>query len=145
MGDLKSTATAVWNGDLRSGRGTMSATSGVLKDAPFTFATRFEGAAGTNPEEMIAAALAGCFSMAFSASLAKGGHIPESIQTRATCHLSPLPEGGFKITKMVIQTQGKVPGLDAGTFKKMAAEQECPVSNLLKAGLTIERLEATLL
>lgn len=144
MSDLKSTATAVWHGDLKAGRGVMSAGSGVIKEAPYTFATRFEGAAGTNPEEMLAAALAACFSMAFAATLSKGGNTPDSIQTKATCHLSPV-SGGFKITKMVLHVEGKVPGLVAADFKKMAQEQACPVSNMMKNGLDIEVAEAVLL
>ncbi len=144
MADITRTAKAVWNGDLKGGKGTLDATSGVLKATPYSFATRFEQAPGTNPEELIAAAHAGCFSMAFAHTLAGKGHVPEAIETSATCHLSPQPTGGFKITKMALVTRGKVPGMDAATFKQIALEVQCPVSTLLKPGLEIE-IDAALL
>lgn len=138
MSDIMRSADAVWTGDLKGGKGTMNASSGVLKGTPYTFATRFENAAGTNPEELLAAAHAACFSMAFAATLGKKGYQPQEIQTKATCYLSPQQPAGFKITKMKLETKGKVAGLDAATFAQMAKEVECPVSNLLKSGLTIE-------
>jgi osmotically inducible protein OsmC len=144
MADITRTAKAVWNGDLKGGKGTLDATSGVLKATPYTFATRFEQAPGTNPEELIAAAHAGCFSMAFAHTLAGQGNVPEAIETSATCYLSPQPAGGFKITKMKLVTRGRVPGMDAATFKKIALEVQCPVSTLLKPGLEIE-IDAALL
>jgi len=144
MADITRSAKAIWSGDLKGGKGKISATSSVLKDTPYSFATRFEQAHGTNPEELIAAAHAACYSMAFSATLGRQGFQPELIETTATCHLTPQPAGGFKITKMRLQTRGKVPGLDAGAFKKIAQEVECPVSILLGAGLQIE-LDAALL
>jgi osmotically inducible protein OsmC len=135
------TATGTWHGDLRSGKGTIGATSGVLKDTPFTFATRFENARGTNPEELIAAAHAACFSMAFSNYLSQQGHVPDTISTKATITL----EDG-RIHTMHLETRGKVAGLDNETFKRLAedAEKKCPVSNLLRPGLTIE-LDAALM
>jgi osmotically inducible protein OsmC len=135
------TATGTWHGDLRSGKGTIGATSGVLKDTPFTFATRFENARGTNPEELIAAAHAACFSMAFSNYLSQQGHVPDTISTKATIRL----EDG-RIHTMHLETRGKVAGLDNETFKRLAedAEKKCPVSNLLRPGLTIE-LDAALM
>jgi osmotically inducible protein OsmC len=139
MADITRTAQATWNGGLKGGSGRFSATSGVLKDVPYSFATRFESAPGTNPEELIAAAHAACFSMAFSATLEREGFPAQEINTRATCHLSPKPEGGFRISKMHLETRGKVPGLDAAKFQEIArkAEQGCPVSNALRGGIEI--------
>lgn len=141
MAAILRTANGTWHGDLKSGKGSIDATSGVLKDVPFSFATRFENAKGTNPEELIAAAHAACFSMAFSNFLSGKGHVPDTIQTKATISL----ENG-KIFAMHLETRGKVAGLDNATFKKLAVEAEkgCPVSNLLRSGLTIT-LDAALL
>lgn len=136
------TATGTWHGDLKSGSGSIDApASGVLNQTPFTFATRFENAKGTNPEELIAAAHAACFSMAFSNYLSQQGHVPDTIATKATISL----EDG-KINKMHLETRGKVGGLDNAAFKKLAdeAEKKCPVSNLLRPGLTIT-LDASLM
>lgn len=135
------TATGQWHGDLKNGKGTIEATSGVLHKAPFTFATRFENAKGTNPEELIAAAHAACFSMAFSNYLSQQGHVPDTITTKATITL----EDG-RIHTMHLETRGKVAGLDNATFKRLAeeAEKKCPVSNLLRPGLAIE-LDAALM
>jgi osmotically inducible protein OsmC len=145
MADIQRTAEAMWKGDLRSGKGRIASSSGVLKDTPYSFATRFEDAPGTNPEELIAAAHAACYSMAFAHTLSSKGYQPERIETRAICSLSPQEEGGFKITKMRLETRGQVPGMDEGTFRQVAEEAErgCPVSNLLRSGLEIE-LDATL-
>ncbi|BCM93341.1 peroxiredoxin OsmC [Abditibacteriota bacterium] len=141
MAAIERNATGTWHGDLKSGNGLIDAPSGVLNQTPFSFATRFENAKGTNPEELIAAAHAACFSMAFSNFLSGKGHVPDEISTRATISL----EGG-SINKMHLETTGRVPGLDDATFKQMAeeAEKSCPVSNLLRPGLTIS-LNATLL
>ena len=135
------TASGTWHGDLKGGKGSIDSTSGVLKDTPFTFATRFENAKGTNPEELIAAAHAACFSMAFSNYLSTQGHVPDTIATKATITL----EDG-RIHKMHLETRGKVSGLDNATFKRLAdeAEKKCPVSNLLRPGLTIT-LDAALM
>jgi len=134
-------ATGTWHGDLKSGRGEISAPSGVLRETPFTYATRFESAKGTNPEELIAAAHAACYSMAFSNHLSGQGHVPDTITTQASITL----EDG-RIRAMRLETRGKVPGLDAAAFKRLAeeAEKKCPVSNLLRSGLTIT-LDAALL
>ena len=141
MATIQRTATGVWHGDLMKGNGQISATSGVLHDAPFTFATRFENAKGTNPEELIAAAHAACFSVAFANYLSGKGHVPEEISTSATIVME-----NFAINKMHLVTQGRVAGLDAEAFARLAeeAEKQCPVSNLLRNGLAIS-LEATLL
>ncbi|MDP9316233.1 MAG: OsmC family protein [Chloroflexota bacterium] len=140
MAPIERTATGEWQGDLRSGNGTISGPSGVLQGAPFTFATRFENAKGTNPEELIAAAHAACYSMAFSNYLSKQGHVPESIDTQATITLD-----NGKINKMHLVTRGRVPGVDEEAFKRLAdeAEKQCPVSNLLRPGLEIS-LDASL-
>lgn len=140
MADIKRTAEAVWKGDLRSGKGRIASSSGVLKDTPYSFATRFEDAPGTNPEELIAAAHAACYSMAFAYTLSSQGYRPESIETRAICSLSPQEGGGFKITKMRLETRGQVPGIDETTLRQVAQEAErgCPVSNALRGGVEIE-------
>lgn len=145
MADIERTANAVWNGDLRSGNGQISSTSGVLDNTVYSFATRFEHKPGTNPEELIAAAHAACFSMAFANTLSKKGHQPQEVQTSATCVLSPQQPSGFKITKMRLESRVKVDGLDDATFQQIAREAEagCPVSNVLRGGLEIE-LNATL-
>ncbi len=141
MPAIQRTANGTWHGDLKSGKGSIDATSGVLRDTPFTFATRFENAKGTNPEELIAAAHAACYSMAFSHHLSTNGHVPDTIATKATISL----EDG-KINKMHLETRGRVAGLDNAAFKRLAeeAEKKCPVSNLLRNGLTIT-LDAALL
>ena len=125
MRPIQRTATGAWRGDLRSGTGQIDSPSGVLDETLFTFATRFENAKGTNPEELIAAAHAACFSMAFANYLTQQGHQPEEITTQATISL----EDG-KINKMHLETQGRVPGLDTDTFERLAeeAEKQCPVS-----------------
>lgn len=145
MADIQRTASAIWSGDLRTGNGTISATSGVLSDTPYSFATRFEQKPGTNPEELIAAAHAACYNMAFSGVLAQKGHPPQRLETTATCYLTPQQPRGFKITKMHLETRGQVEGMDDATFKQIAEEAEkgCPVSNLLRNGLEIE-LDAAL-
>ena len=145
MAGLNRTAEAVWNGDLRSGSGRMASGSGVLKETPYSFATRFEDEPGTNPEELIAAAHAACFSMAFVATLGSKGYSPVSVETHATCTVSPQQGGGFRITRMRLVTRGQVPDIDEETFGQIAIEAEkgCPVSNALRGGPKIE-LEATL-
>ena len=141
MAPVERTATGVWRGDLKGGDGEIGSSSGVLRDAPFTYATRWENDKGTNPEELIAAAHAGCYSMAFSNYLSQQGHVPDEIETRATITLD-----GAAITKMHLVTRGRVPGLDEATFKRFAdeADKKCPVSNLLRNGLEITR-EASLM
>ena len=145
MADIERTGTAVWTGDLRSGEGTMSTGSVVLRDTPFTFATRFEQAPGTNPDELIAAAHAGCYSMSLGNVLSQKGYEVEGIETTATVHLTPKEGGGFAITKSALKVRGRVPDIQAETFQQLAeqAEAACPVSNLLRPGLQIE-LEAML-
>jgi osmotically inducible protein OsmC len=146
MADINRKASAVWKGDLRKGQGRISSESGLFKDAPYSFATRFENEPGTNPEELIAAAHAACYSMAFAGALAKEGYDPQRIETHATCTVAPKEGGGFRITTMHLRTRGQVPGIDDDTFKKIAheADEGCPVSNLLRPGLEIE-LDAALM
>lgn len=127
-------ASAVWTGDLKGGKGTMSTDSGVLKNTAYSFSTRFENEPGTNPEELIGAAHAGCFSMALAAGLAGAGHKPEQISTIANVHLEKV-EAGFKITKIELNTDAKVPGIDDATFQEFANKTKsgCPVSQALAA------------
>src|SRR5688500_16403515 len=117
---LERTADAVWRGDLRNGEGTFTATRGAFTDLPYRFETRFENSPGTNPEELLAAAHAACYSMAFANTLAKKGHQPEEIRTHATCVLEPQQPSGFKITTMRLETRGRVSGIDEATFKQIA-------------------------
>ncbi|HYM49321.1 MAG TPA: OsmC family protein [Candidatus Limnocylindrales bacterium] len=136
------TARARWQGDLRGGKGLMEVGSGAFKGA-YSFATRFENAPGTNPEELIGAAEAGCFSMAFANELSKAGHTPKEISTTAVVHLGQ-DATGFAILEVDLSTEGVVPGIDEATFQKIAeqAKQGCPVSKALKA--TPITLRATL-
>src|ERR1700738_3521475 len=131
-------ASAVWKGGLKDGKGTVSATSGVLNNTPYSFATRFENAPGTNPEELIAAAHAACFSMALSGQLGGANLTAESISTSVTLTMEKL-DSGWTITASHIDVVGNVPGADAATFQKYAeaAEKGCPVSKVLNAKITM--------
>ena len=131
-------ASAVWKGGLKDGKGAVSSASGVLKETPYSFTTRFENAPGTNPEELIAAAHAGCFSMALSAQLGGANLTPQSINTNVTLTMEKL-DAGWTITESHIDVVGKVPGADAATFQKHAeaAEKGCPVSKVLNAKITM--------
>ena len=140
---LKRNASAVWNGDLKQGKGRISTASGVLKDTQYSFATRFENGAGTNPEELIAAAHAGCFSMALSGQLTTAGHPPESVNTTATVSMDKT-EAGFTVTAVHLDVTARVPGIDQQGFETAAnnAKTGCPISRLLKADITMSaRLE----
>ena len=129
-------ANAVWEGDLKSGKGVMKLSSGAFEGA-YSFSSRFEEGKGTNPEELIAAAHAGCFSMAFSNGLAKAGFTPTRVQTTARAKLEKVGEG-FKITTIELSTEGQVPGIDEQKFQELAdgAKKNCPVSQAL-AGVNI--------
>jgi lipoyl-dependent peroxiredoxin len=131
-------ASAVWKGGLKDGLGSLSAPGGVLNNTQYSFSTRFENAPGTNPEELIAAAHAGCFSMALSGQLGSGNLTPDSIATTVTLSLDKL-DSGWTITSSHIDVVGKVPGADAATFQKYAeaAEKGCPVSKVLNAKITM--------
>lgn len=132
-------ASAVWKGGLKDGKGTVSSASGVLSNTPYSFATRFESTPGTNPEELIAAAHAGCFSMALSAQLGTANLTPESISTSATLTMDKL-EAGWTITAVHLDVTAKVPGASAEAFNKAAqdAKAGCPVSKVLNAKITMD-------
>jgi len=136
---MKRTASAVWSGDLKQGKGTITSASGVLKETPYSFHTRFEQGAGTNPEELIAAAHAGCFTMATSAALGKAGFTPERLSTEAALTLEQV-EGNWTITTIQLTLKGKVPGIDQQKFQQIAgdAKANCPVSRVLNAKITLE-------
>jgi lipoyl-dependent peroxiredoxin len=135
---MKRTASAEWRGGLKDGKGTVSSASTVLSDTPYSFSTRFEDKPGTNPEELIAAAHAACFSMALSGQLAAAGITAESIKTAATLTLEKL-ESGFAITAVHLDVTAKIPGGDQAAFQKAAenAKSGCPVSKVLKANITM--------
>jgi osmotically inducible protein OsmC len=131
-------ASAVWKGGLKDGKGSISAPGGVLKDTQYSFTSRFENGPGTNPEELIAAAHAACFSMALSAQLGGANLTAENISTSVTLTMEKL-ESGWTITASHLDVVGKVPGADAATFQKYAeaAEKGCPVSKVLNAKITM--------
>ena len=136
---MKRKASAVWNGGLKGGNGEMSSDSGVLSDTQYSFSTRFENGTGTNPEELIAAAHAGCFSMALSAELERADLTPESVSTNSTLTFEKT-DAGFTITTIHLDVVAKVPGADAETFAKIAegAKSGCPVSRALNAEITLD-------
>lgn len=132
-------ASAVWNGGIKGGSGKISTDSGVLKDTQYSFSTRFEDGIGTNPEELIAAAHAGCFSMALSGQLGAAGLTADSINTTAAVRLEKLDDG-FAITKIHLDVTAKIPGADDAAFQTAAANAKagCPISKLLKAEITMD-------
>lgn len=136
---MKRTASAVWNGSLKEGKGKISTQSGALPETQYGFNTRFEDGPGTNPEELIAAAHAGCFSMALSAQFAEVGITAESIKTTAAVTLDKV-DGGFSITAVHLDLTAKVPGIDRSTFETIAnqAKSGCPVSKVLNADITLD-------
>ncbi|MFN7209749.1 MAG: OsmC family peroxiredoxin [Aggregatilineales bacterium] len=144
MSDIERSATAAWSGTLREGSGHLSTQSGTLNNAPYTFATRFEQGAGTNPEELIAAAEAGCFTMNIAAVLGRKEYQNVQVTTTAVCVLSQV-EGGRKITKIKLITRGKADGLDLATFTEVAedAKKNCIISRAL-AGVDEFELDAAL-
>lgn len=131
-------ASAVWKGGLKDGKGTVSATSGVLSNTPYSFTTRFENTPGTNPEELIAAAHAACFSMALSAQLGAANLTAESINTSATLTMDKL-DAGWTITTIQLDVSARVPNADESAFRKAAenAKSGCPVSKVLNAKITM--------
>jgi lipoyl-dependent peroxiredoxin len=145
MGDIKRHATAKWSGDLKSGNGELSGESGYFTDLPYTFASRFESGKGSNPEELIGAAHAGCFNMVVAKELAAQGNPPDELTTKATVTLAEAG-GGFRIAAVHLHLWGKVPNTDKATFKKVAerARDNCPVSQLLKPGLDEVTIEVEL-
>ena len=136
---MKRKASAVWRGGLKDGKGALTTDSGVLSATPYSFGTRFEGARGTNPEELIAAAHAGCFSMALSLILGEAGFTADQMDTKAEITLVKQDDG-FAITKSALTLRAKIPGIDDARFKELAglAEKNCPVSKLLKAEITLD-------
>jgi osmotically inducible protein OsmC len=137
-------ASAVWQGDLKSGKGAISTDSGTLKNTQYSFSTRFENGVGTNPEELLAAAHAGCFTMALSAQLGGAGMTAQKLETTATITLDKVGDG-FSITKSHLDLVAKIPGADKSKFDTAvkAAETGCPVSKLFKAEITVSaRLES---
>ncbi|GGB42693.1 osmotically inducible protein OsmC [Oceanisphaera marina] len=136
---MKKTASAHWEGDLKKGKGTISTQSGALQDNPYGFNTRFEGAPGTNPEELIGAAHAGCFSMAFSMLLGQEGFTPDSIDTKATVTLEEQSDG-FAVTGVHLEMTARIPGIDQARFDEIAGKAKlgCPISKLLNANITLD-------
>lgn len=135
---IQSKANATWKGGLKSGSGTISSRSGVLKEAAFTFAQRFEGSAGTTPEELIGAAHAGCYSMALSANLEKAGYVADRVDTSATVTLEKT-DAGQTVTKIDLECTARVPGIAAGDFAKLAEDTRkgCPISRLLNTSIVV--------
>lgn len=135
---MKRNGSAIWQGDLKTGKGRLSTQSGVLSEAQYGFNTRFEDGSGTNPEELIGAAHAGCFSMALSNVLGEQGLTADKIETTATVTLDKA-EGGFAITAVHLQVTATIPGTDDATFQKAAetAKVNCPVSKLLTAEISM--------
>jgi lipoyl-dependent peroxiredoxin len=136
---MKRNGSAVWRGGLKDGKGTVSTDSGVLSNTQYSFSTRFEDGKGTNPEELIAAAHAGCFSMALSAQLGNAGMTAEQIQTTASVSLDKT-DGGFAITAVHLDVRAKIPGADKQAFETAAnnAKSGCPVSKVLNATITMD-------
>lgn len=136
---MKRTATAQWKGSIKEGSGTLSAPGGALKSTPYSFASRFENANGTNPEELIAAAHAGCFTMALSFALGGAGFTPTALDTTATLTMDQVG-GGWSITAVHLETTASIPGIDDTAFQAIAAgaKANCPVSKVLNAAITLK-------
>ena len=139
MTTINRKAGALWSGDSRSGVGTISTESQAVKQLPYNYQTRFGEQPGTNPEELIAAAHAACFSMALASTLKKNGYEPKKTDTNAACTIVSS-NGGYEITHMQLHVRAEVPGIGEMAFQKLVeeADQHCPVSNLLRNGLKIE-------
>ncbi len=136
---MKRSASAIWSGGLKDGKGSLSTQSGILDNTQYGFSSRFEDGPGTNPEELIGAAHAGCFTMALSAQLAEAGITAERLQTKATVTLEKSDDG-FAITAIHLDLTGRIPGGDRAAFEKAAqqAKEGCPVSKLFKAPITLD-------
>jgi len=136
---MKRTATAVWNGSLKEGNGTLTAPGGALKSTPYSFNSRFASGAGTNPEELIAAAHSGCFAMALSAALGEAGFQPDRLEVTAEVSLDNVPPAGWTVTASHLNLIAKIPGIDAAKFEEIAgkAKAGCPISRLLNATVTL--------
>ncbi len=137
---MKRNASAIWHGNLKSGKGTITTDSTVLKDTQYSFATRFADGVGTNPEELIAAAHAGCFTMALSAALDAAGFTAETLSTNASLTLENDPKTSWTISAIHLTTTAGVPGISAEKFAEVAAgaKANCPVSRVLKAAITLD-------
>ena len=133
-------ANALWRGTGRDGEGELTTASGVLSESPYSYKTRFEGDPGTNPEELIAAAHAGCFTMALAFALQQAGLTADQLSTEAAVSLEAAPGGGFAITRSALTLRAKIPGVDDAKFQELAktAEQNCPVSKVLNAEITLD-------
>ena len=140
MADIKRKAGAVWEADLKRGQGYLNTESGSVHDEPYSFGTRWENKPGTNPEELIGVAHAGCYSMALAFTLSNAGYTPERIETDATVTLSPLAEGGWRISRVQLDVRARVPDAEDSALKEMSqkAHEGCPVSNALKGGPEID-------
>jgi osmotically inducible protein OsmC len=136
---MQRNGSAIWQGTLKEGKGTVSTQSGTLKNTPYSFVSRFESGAGTNPEELIAAAHAGCFVMALSGVLGRAGFTPEQLSSEATVTLEQV-QGNWTITTVALRLNAKIPGIDQAKFDELAADAKrtCPVSRLLNANITLE-------
>jgi lipoyl-dependent peroxiredoxin len=143
MTEFNRKAGVLWTGDLENGNGSISTESRALFELPYSYTTRFADEVGLNPEELIAAAHAACFSMSVASTLKKNGFEPVRTDTTATCTLASKDEGGHEITNMRLHVRGEAPGLDEATFNKLVIEADkgCPVSNLLRNGL--KKIEIT--
>ncbi|MBS0191842.1 MAG: OsmC family protein [Phycisphaerales bacterium] len=139
MPTIKRTAQAEWNGSIKEGSGSLSAPGGALKNTPYSFSSRFENANGTNPEELIAAAHAGCFTMALSFIMSNAGIKPSKLATTATLSMEQVDQG-WQISAIHLDVSGYVPGIDAARFQQLAAEAKanCPVSKVLNAKITMD-------
>jgi lipoyl-dependent peroxiredoxin len=137
---MKRNASAVWHGNLKAGKGTLSTDSTVLKDTPYSFGSRFESGVGTNPEELIAAAHAGCFTMALSAALEQAGFTPDTLNTAASLTLENNPQTSWTISAIHLTTTAKIPGITPEKFAEVAAgaKANCPVSRVLKASISLD-------
>lgn len=137
---MKRTATAVWNGSLKEGNGSLTAPGGALQNTPYSFGSRFASGAGTNPEELIAAAHAGCFAMALSAELGGAGFTPERLEATAEVTLDNVPPKGWTVTASHLVLTAKIPGIEAAKFQEIAAKAKagCPISRLLNATITLD-------
>ena len=136
---INRSASAAWSGGLRDGKGSISTESGALSAYPYGFASRFEGVKGTNPEELLGAAHAGCFTMALSLILGEAKHTAEQMDTTAKVTLEQI-EGGFAITAVHLTLKARIPGIDQPTFEELTAKAKagCPVSKVLKANITLD-------
>ena len=137
---MKRSASAIWQGSLKTGKGTLTAPGGALKNTEYSFGSRFASGAGTNPEELIAAAHAGCFAMALSAALGEAGFTPDQLEATAELSFDNVPPNGWTITASHLVLNAKIPGIDAAKFTEIAAKAKanCPVSRVLNATVTLE-------